>query len=111
MSKQHTLSKKQLTQRRAIASKGGRALVEQYGREHMADIRGKGGKWNFFDQVQKDNALSEAARRRSKQRPSKAREFQEDAAKPLGLAGAFVDSSFSRGESANGYCATETRNT
>ena len=87
MSKQHTLSKKQTAQRRAIASKGGRALVEQYGREHTADIRRKSGKWNFFDQVQKDNALSEAARRRSKQRLIKARESQEDTAKPLGLAG------------------------
>ena len=88
MSQPSTLSKNQLAQRRAIAAKGGRALVEQYGRDHMAEIGRKGGKWNFFDQVQKANALSEASRRRSKQRPSKTREFQEDAAKPPDLAGA-----------------------
>ena len=65
------LTRKQLAQRRANASRVGRALVEQYGRDHMPEIGRKGGRATFFDMVLKANARLEAARRRSKQRPSR----------------------------------------
>ena len=82
------LTKKQLAQRRAIAAKGGRALVEQYGRGRMAKIGRRGGQMDFFDMARKANARSESARRRPKQRPSRGVYTKEDAAKPSVPAGA-----------------------
>ena len=66
------LSKKEMAQRRSAAAGGGRALVERYGRAHMAAIGRKGGQATFNEIVRNANARANEARRRSKRRPSRA---------------------------------------
>ena len=57
------LTDRQVIQRRAAASKGGKALVAKRGRDYMAEIGRRGGKRTFFDQVRNANARASGGRR------------------------------------------------